>query len=431
MAESTRKRISEGLVLTRYWAFSAFFMSVAKGAIGLISGSLAMVADAFHGLSDFIVAAVCWIGLKIAQRKPTEKFPYGYYRAESIASLLVSAAIVYAGIEFISEGIASAGKVPEISMGEYALAVAAVSCLISLILWRVLTRRGRELEVYSVKALGDESFTDFLASLGVFIAVLSSTLKVPYVESIVTVAIAVFILKTGLVNAYKALLALMDISPSKEIEDKVRKVLESIEGIEGYKDLKLRVSGPVIFGEVTILVKGFLDIKRAHQIAEMVEKAIKENVPKIEYLTVHIEPAKKHPSLIAVPLSASSGLDSPISDHLARAPYIALVKISSKGIEEVTIVENPYKVRKMRAGLTLAHWLVENKVEAVVTKHIGEITFHTLRDHLIEIYSADCRTLRECIEKLAEGKLSLLSKPTRELGEEEVEKKHVGEENTS
>ncbi|RLE98937.1 MAG: hypothetical protein DRJ63_06700 [Thermoprotei archaeon] len=425
MFEETEKRLSEGIVWTKYWALSAFTMSLVKGVVGVFSGSLAMVVDAFHGLSDFIVAAVCWIGLWIARRKPTERFPYGYYRAESIASLLVSGAIVYAGVEFIWEGLASTERSLELGAGVYALAVAAASSLVSFVLWRVVSRKGSELEVYSVKTLGDESLVDVLASLGVFVAVLSSMFSVPYVESLVTVAIALFILKTGLVNAYRSLLALMDISPSKEIEEQVERVLESVEGVEGYRDLKLRVSGPVIFGEVTILVKGFLDIKRAHEIAEKIEKAVKNKVPRVEYLTVHIEPARKPPSLVAVPVGADKGLDSPISDHLARAPYIALVKIGGRGLEKVSVLKNPYEFKRMRAGLTLAHWLVENRVEAVVTRHIGEITFHTLRDHFIEIYFADCKNLRECIEKLTKGKLSLLTKPTRELGEERVEKEYV------
>ena len=62
--------------------------------IGLMTNSAVLLSDAIHGGSDLISVITSWIGLKIAQRKPTQKFPYGFYKAENLAALVVSVLIL-------------------------------------------------------------------------------------------------------------------------------------------------------------------------------------------------------------------------------------------------------------------------------------------------------------------------------------------------
>lgn len=68
--------------------------------------------------------------------------------------------------------------------------------------------------------------------------------------------------------------------------------------------------------------------------------------------------------------------------------------------------------------MLLAHNLINDGIDVLITKQIGEISFHSLRDHLVEIYMSDENTVEEAVKEFVEGKLKHLDKPTRKLGEE-------------
>ena len=84
------ERILHGKVAARNSAITLFFLTLVKGSVGLASGSIALTADALHSLTDVASSLAVWSGLKISERKPDKTFSYGYYTAETLASLLVS-----------------------------------------------------------------------------------------------------------------------------------------------------------------------------------------------------------------------------------------------------------------------------------------------------------------------------------------------------
>jgi len=87
------------------------FLAVIKYFFGILSGSIALTADAIHSLTDVISSVGVLIGLKISSRKPTKAFPYGFYKAENIVSLFLALAIFYAGYEIILTSVEKFGTV--------------------------------------------------------------------------------------------------------------------------------------------------------------------------------------------------------------------------------------------------------------------------------------------------------------------------------
>ena len=80
-----------------------FLFALAKAIVGLLSGSVILLADAVHSGADAFSTATAWFGLKIAKREPTEKFRYGFYKAENITALLISGLIFFAGAEIAKQ----------------------------------------------------------------------------------------------------------------------------------------------------------------------------------------------------------------------------------------------------------------------------------------------------------------------------------------
>lgn len=391
-------------------------LATLKGIIGFLASSSILVADALHSFADLLAGAASWFGLKIARRKPDEMFPYGYYKVESLAALLITAFLAYAAIELMLEGYRRLLFLQEIGLPYEALAAAAISAVVSLWQTKYLGGVAEKTNLQSVYALSRERWIDFLSSLVVFAGVLSSIYAIPYVEGVLTMAISAFILRFCVEMGRDSVFALLDVSPGKELEKRVSSIAQAIPGVKGVSSIKLRKSGPFVFGEVVIEVEKYVDVARAHEIADLVERRVKEEVEVVDSLTVHVEPYRAEQRRVAIPVEKSEKLASPISKHFGRAPYftIALVDVDSKKVLETEVVENPYRDKEVRAGLAAAKMLINKGVDTLITSEIGEISLHTLRDGLVEVYQAEGETAEEVLNRYLDDLLTLLTKPTKE-----------------
>lgn len=391
-------------------------LAAAKWIAGVLSGNLILITDALHSAADVFPIFASWFGLKLSRRDPDKEFPYGYYKAESIATLFVSLFIMYAAFEFIREGYSKLFEVSQVSHTYVAVSVALSSVIISFLISRYQKKMGEVTNSQSLIVNSKESMMDVLSSVVVLLGVILSYYQIQYVEGLTTIAIALLIMKVGVESIRDSIYALMDKSPSEEIEKEVIRVIGSISGVEGFKDLKLRKSGPFIFGESTVMVRKFVDVDRAHEVADNLENKLKEEIDRLDDFTTHIEPYKTSRSRIAIPIDEKKGLDSNISDHFGRAPYYAVVSVDKErdSVESFEVIENEYKDREVRAGLNASHLLIDEKIDYLFTREIGEISFHTMRDHLVDIYHVKGEKVKKALDKFFEDEIELLRSPTRE-----------------
>ncbi len=408
-----KKKLEEGRRVLRNVLMILLLLSLAKFFAGVISNTSLLVADALHSFVDFSAVLTAYIGLSIASLPASKKFPYGYYKAESLAALFVSLFILFAGIELVLHAVEKLFAVPSIAHPEIALSVALLSGTVSLFLSRYQEKAAKLVNSQAMEASAKEMLMDFFSSLLVFFALIFSWFKIPYTESAGTIIIALIVTKIALENVYQAILALMDISP-KELERNVLKVLGEFSGIEGFANLKLRKAGPFAFGEITIKVRKHLNVEEAHEISDVLEERIKEEVPEIEKITVHVEPYEESRQIIAVPVSEDKGLNSAISKHFARAKgfVIAFVDLSNKKIISWEYAKNPHLGKKVRAGLATAKWLVRNyRINAVLTKEMGEIAYSTLKSSLVDVYLAKGKNAKQALLAFASGYAKKFTKP--------------------
>ncbi len=390
-------------------------LALGKGAGGIFTGSLVLISDAVHSAIDVLPITASWLGLRVSRRKPDERFRYGYFKAESVATLFISLFIIYAALELVLEGYSRLFQHSEVSQPLIAAAVALLSSVTSALLARYQRRVGDEICSQSLIANARDTYMDVFVSLLVLAAIVLAYYDVPYVEGVVIMAISVFILKIGLETIKDAVLALMDISPSREVEERVIRTIGGIAGVEGFADLKLRRSGPFLFGEVAVKVRKHLDVERAHDISARLEMDLRKSVSHLEVFTVHIEPYEVSEARVVVPLSEDAGLGSIPSSKFGRAPYFALVSLDrSEGkVQEWTIVPNQEMGRDSRAGLHVVNTLVDEKIDALITKDVGEIAFHALRDQLVTIYRLRGETLGEVLQNYLEEGLETILEPVR------------------
>jgi len=394
-----------------------FFLTLAEALVGFLSGSAILITDALHNAADSIMTFASWFGLKISQRKPDERFPYGYYKMENLTTLFVSGFIMYAAFELLLEGYSKLFTSSELVMPLQALGMALVSAIVSFFMATYMKKVGNEVNSQSLIASSQERTTHVFSSAIIFVAILLTLYRVPHVEGIIIMLFSLLVLKIGILTAKDSILALMDVTPSKDIEEDVKKILESIAGIEDFENMKLRKSGPFMFGEVNVEIRKYVDVKRAHEISDNIEKTIKEEIGQINSFTIHIEPYETDKQKLVIPIKRDKALDSEIMEHFGRANYFIFVTIDKKNgkAESTYVKENPYKEKSVRAGFAAVNSIVKEKIDVLITREIGGISFHTLRDHLVDIYKVKGKNVREAVDNFVNNGLERLTKPTKEV----------------
>jgi len=383
------------------------------GAIGLLANSIALLAQAVHSLTHVFALIIVYLGLKFAERTPTEKFPYGYYRAETFASLIVAILIVVSGVEILRESVLQFLQPEVVSHPYIALSIAAISIPFFYFLAKYNEKVGEEIGSQALVAEAKDFALDVYSSILVFIGVLASYFGVPWIEVLVGAIVGVFILKTGIGLGRDAILTLMDAVVHPDQVVKMKRLAEEVQGVVGVHDLKIRKSGPFCFGEMRMEVKEDLPVEKAQAITEEVEQKLKQECKQLETLIIQVEPRKREKFRIAIPIEKDKGLESMAKPHFGSAPYFILVDVDRGEMKNWAIKPNPSAKLSRKRGISSANFLKKEKVNTLIVNELGEGPFHVLRDSFIDIYELPEEiTISEAVNAFLDGRLRRMAEPS-------------------
>jgi cation diffusion facilitator family transporter len=167
-------KLKKGEKAAKISTLTIAILALIEAVVGTISGATILVADALHNAIDSLTSFASLFGLKISQRKPDEKFPYGYYKAENLATLFISVFIFYLAVELLIEGCSKIFTLTEISMPFQAMLIALVSLIVSYFLARYMKKVGNEINSQLLIATSQEKLTDVFSSIVVLISILAT-----------------------------------------------------------------------------------------------------------------------------------------------------------------------------------------------------------------------------------------------------------------
>jgi cation diffusion facilitator family transporter len=386
--------------------------SLLKGTVSVISGSVALLADSIHSFADIFSSIAVWAGLKLVQKKPTERFPYGYYKAETLALLIVAVTIVVSGVLMLKEAVDRLFEPGVVLFPSVVLAVAAFSGLVSYFLGRYKKSVGSLIGSQSLVGEGQHSLVDVYTSLLVFVGVLFASLGYSVAEVLAGLAIGLYVMKVGLWFGKDAVLVLMDACLSPQKAREMKEIAEKVRGVRGVHDLRLHKSGPVSFGEMHIEVQEDVPVEKAHEISDEIEEKIRQRFKDIESIIIHVEPAPKEKIKVGIPIVEDKGLESMNSIHFGNAPFFAFIEVERGQIANVSVKTNKAAGLARKKGIDAAKLLVNEKVDVVLAGGMGEGPFHLLRDNLVQVYILQKGVeVREAIQLLGNNKLEKMTVP--------------------
>ena len=324
--------------------------------------------------------------MHLARREPSNRFPYGYYRAETFASLIVSVFILVIGGVVLRESTLQLLYPVSILEPLRVVAVAAFSIPILYLLHRYVWSVGVEIHSQSLQSQAEDFKADIYASLLVFIAVMAFHWGFSWLEGVVGVMISLLIFKTGLSLVWETLLVLMDAVVKPERLEVVKKLVEEVRGVISVHRARIRQSGPFCFVDVSIGVDKRVPVEQTHRLTEGIEKRIKDEFPFVESISVHVEPHEETLERVAVPVLEDKGMDSQTTPHFGEAPYFLFVDIEEGESQKWMTKPNPGRGLEKKRDITTGHLLVKEEITVLLTRQLGEGPFHYLRDWFIEIY---------------------------------------------
>jgi len=391
--------------------------TILKGLVSLISGSVALLADSIHSFADIFSSIAVWAGLKLVRKQLTERFPYGYYKAETFALLIVAVIIAASGILILKEAVDKLFEPTAVLFPSVVLVVAAFSGLVSYVLGRYKENIGNLIGSQSLIGEGQHSMVDVYTSLLVFAGVFFASLGYPVAEVLAGLVIGVYTIRVGLWFGKDAVLVLMDASLSPQRAKEMKEIAEGVTGVIGVHNIRFRKSGPVSFGEMHIELQQGLALDRAHAISSEVEEKIKKRFRDVESITINVGLAHKEKVKVGIPVLEDKGLKSIASMHFAKAPLFALILMEKSQVRNIDFKVNEAAELSRKRGVAAAQFLVTERVDTVLAGSVGEGPFHVLRDNLIQIYVLPARLeIREALLSLNENKLEKMTEPTEQDG---------------
>lgn len=252
---------------------------IGKYLAGVLSGSIAIMADAFNNLSDAGSSLITLIGFKFAGMKPDAEHPFGHGRIEYISGLAVSAAIILMGVELAKSSVSKILSPAPVEMSMTAIVILVVSVCVKLYMCSYNRFVGRQIDSAAMKATATDSLSDAVATSVVLLAMLVLKFTGVNVDGWCGAMVALFILYAGYSAAKDTLSPLLGQPPEEELINQIRDIALSHSEIVGIHDLVVHDYGP---GRLMISFHGEVpgdgNIFELHDVIDQAEKELKEKL---------------------------------------------------------------------------------------------------------------------------------------------------------
>lgn len=215
-----------------------------KAAIGLLSGSIAIILDAVNNLSDALASVITIVGTKLARKKPDKKHPLGYGRIEYLSAMFISLLVLYAGVTSLVESVK---KIIEPTVPEYTtpgLIIIGAAVLVKIVIGRYFRGVGEKVKSDSLINSGQDATLDSVISASTLVAAIVFIEKGISLEAWLGAIISLVIIKAGIDMMRETLSRILGERPDPELSGNIKMTVSSFPEVLGAYDLVLHNYGP-------------------------------------------------------------------------------------------------------------------------------------------------------------------------------------------
>ena len=255
---------------------------------GFVSASAALIADAWHTLSDSISSLIIIIAAKVSGKKPDKEHPFGHGRAELIAALIVGILLVLISVDFLIEGVHRLSDHTQANYGVIAIVVTCVSIVVKELMAQYAFYAYRKCNCLSLKADGWHHRSDAISSVIILVGIIVGKYAW-WADGVLTLIVSVMIAWTAYHIIRDGVKPLLGEAPDKELLEYLSLRCNEVLKMETHvHHVHVHRYGDHIELTFHINLPAGMSLKEAHDHITMIEKAIKEE--KDMEATVHPEP---------------------------------------------------------------------------------------------------------------------------------------------
>lgn len=261
-----------------------------KLVVGFFGGSVALVADGVHSLSDMSTDVVVLLGVRLGSKEPDAAHPYGHGRVETFSGAVIALVLLCVGagmIYYAGLGIAR-GQV--IKPRAVVFVVALVSIIVKELLYRLTRRVAIKSHSPTLYANAWHQRSDALSSVAVMLGVVSLRFGYEYGDHIAAMAVGLMIVLVAIQIIGECLGELTERAVDPDTIKQMEEVIGANPSIHQWHKLRSRTVGREVFVDLHILVDSGLNVAAAHEISESLESAMHDQIARPVNITVHIEP---------------------------------------------------------------------------------------------------------------------------------------------
>ena len=256
---------------------------------GLLSGSVAIMADAINNLADASTSIVSLLGFKLAEKPADEEHPYGHGRMEYLSGLTVAVMVLVIGVELMKSSVEKIFAPTPVEMSGVTLIVLVGSIVVKLWLSRFNRAIGKKIDSKTLIATADDSRNDVISTSAVLLATLIGHFTNLMVDGYMGAAVAAFILFSGVGLIRDTVDPMLGSMPSAEQVEAIREKLMSYPGVLGTHDLMLHDYGPGRqFASVHLEMDAKEDPLASHDLIDNIERDFMQS-DKL-HLVIHYDP---------------------------------------------------------------------------------------------------------------------------------------------
>jgi cation diffusion facilitator family transporter len=282
--------------------FSNTALTLLKLAVGIISGSMSIVAEAAHSGIDLIASLVAFISVRVSDRPADVEHPYGHGKIENISGMIEAALIFLVSFWIIAEAVEKLVAGVVVSYIPVGIGIMVFSLAVNALVSRKLYKVAYETRSIALEADAVHLRSDVLTSVGVIVTLVVIftgrfiwNLNLYFLDPVVSILIAVFILRLGWKLTKKSYPGLLDERVNPELENEIREIIRSFcSHCYTYHKLRTRQAGPRIHIDFHLEVSPEIPIADAHQVSHDLSRILEEKIKDSEVI-IHVEPTGTAP----------------------------------------------------------------------------------------------------------------------------------------
>lgn len=273
-------------------SFTATILIIVKLAIGIMSGSVAVLASAIDSVLDLIVSAFNYFAITKSEQPADKKFNYGKGKIEALAAVIEGTVITVSGVYIFYEAIRKAFNQKELEYLNASIIVMLISLALTIALVLFLNYVAKKTGSMVVKSDALHYKTDVLSNGAILVSlVLIQVTNFGLIDSIMGVVISIYIIHSAYEIIKDGVYILLDASLDEEIVEKIKNIILEEKEISDFHYLKTRKSGHTNFVDVHLVFSPGISLIKAHHAGDRIEEKIKDLIDDEEWvINAHLDP---------------------------------------------------------------------------------------------------------------------------------------------